>query len=190
MLSLPFVTVNDYLFLLREMSKVMQPLGRRGMYYLAAAVSDFFVPNQRTPQHKIQSGKGSLVIEMDQVPKVLKPMVQQWAPEGFVVSFKLETDMDLLLPKASAALRRYGHQIVIANDLNTRKEKVCFVTNGGVSQAVGGTAGGGEGDGIEGKWLELDRTRDGPDAEIEEKIVDELAVLHERWIEQGASEKR
>ncbi|PWN29002.1 phosphopantothenate--cysteine ligase-like protein [Jaminaea rosea] len=172
------------------MSKVMQPLGRRGMYYLAAAVSDFFVPNQRTPQHKIQSGKGSLVIEMDQVPKVLKPMVQQWAPEGFVVSFKLETDMDLLLPKASAALRRYGHQIVIANDLNTRKEKVCFVTNGGVSQAADGTAGGGEGDGIEGKWLELDRKRDGPDAEIEEKIVDELAVLHERWIEQGASGKR
>lgn len=48
LLRLPFVTVNDYLFLLREMSQVMQPLGRRGMYYLAAAVSDFFVPNQRT----------------------------------------------------------------------------------------------------------------------------------------------
>lgn len=41
------------------------------------------------PQHKIQSGKGSLVIEMDQVPKVLRPMVQDWAPEGYVVSFKV-----------------------------------------------------------------------------------------------------
>lgn len=48
LLRLPFVTVNDYLFMLRELSKVMQPLGRSGMYYLAAAVSDFFVPNQRT----------------------------------------------------------------------------------------------------------------------------------------------
>lgn len=48
LLRLPFVTVNDYLFLLREMSHVMEPLGRFGMYYLAAAVSDFFVPNQRT----------------------------------------------------------------------------------------------------------------------------------------------
>lgn len=48
LLRLPFVTVNDYLFLLREMSRVMEPLGRQGMYYLAAAVSDFFVPNQRT----------------------------------------------------------------------------------------------------------------------------------------------
>lgn len=48
LLNLHFVTVNDYLFLLREMSHAMQPLGRMGLYYLAAAVSDFFVPSQRT----------------------------------------------------------------------------------------------------------------------------------------------
>ena len=40
-------------------------------------------------EHKIQSGKGSLVVEMDQVPKILKPMVDEWSPEGFVVSFKV-----------------------------------------------------------------------------------------------------
>ena len=40
-------------------------------------------------EHKIQSGKGSLVIEMDQVPKILKPMVDEWTPEGFIVSFKV-----------------------------------------------------------------------------------------------------
>ena len=40
-------------------------------------------------EHKIQSGKGSLVLEMDQVPKILKPMVDEWTPEGFVVSFKV-----------------------------------------------------------------------------------------------------
>lgn len=40
-------------------------------------------------EHKIQSGKGSLVIEMDQVPKVLKTMVDEWSNEGFVVSFKV-----------------------------------------------------------------------------------------------------
>lgn len=48
LLRLPFVTVTDYLFMLRELSKTMQPLGRRGMYYLAAAVSDFYVPSQKT----------------------------------------------------------------------------------------------------------------------------------------------
>ena len=40
-------------------------------------------------EHKIQSGKGSLVLEMDQVPKILKPMVDEWTPEGFIVSFKV-----------------------------------------------------------------------------------------------------
>jgi hypothetical protein len=39
--------------------------------------------------HKIQSGKGSLHIEMDQVPKILKPMVDEWTPGGFIVSFKV-----------------------------------------------------------------------------------------------------
>lgn len=28
---------------------------------------------------------------MDQVPKVLKPLVQEWIPEGYIVSFKVRT---------------------------------------------------------------------------------------------------
>ena len=39
--------------------------------------------------HKIQSGKGSLHIEMDQVLKILKPLVDEWTREGFIVSFKV-----------------------------------------------------------------------------------------------------
>jgi phosphopantothenate-cysteine ligase len=50
-----FVTVFDYLFLLRGIAQVIgrmrDPQGasiaRRSMYYLAAAVSDFFVPQQK-----------------------------------------------------------------------------------------------------------------------------------------------
>lgn len=53
--SIPFTTVDDYLFFLKGVSRVMgtakdkegNALGRRGMYYLAAAVSDFFIPSQR-----------------------------------------------------------------------------------------------------------------------------------------------
>jgi len=106
MLTLNFVTVNDYLWLLRAVSKELSVLGKEAMYYLAAAVSDFFLPRQKMvfyfpfwlvqtlltlPQsvHKIQSGKGSLHIEMDQVPKILKPMVAEWTRQGFVVSFKV-----------------------------------------------------------------------------------------------------
>lgn len=39
-----FVTVNEYLWLLRAVAKEMNILGRNAMYYLAAAVSDFFLP--------------------------------------------------------------------------------------------------------------------------------------------------
>jgi len=53
--SIPFVSIDEYLFLLRGISRVMgqtkdkegKEVGRRGMYYLAAAVSDFFIPHTR-----------------------------------------------------------------------------------------------------------------------------------------------
>ncbi|KAH9960683.1 DNA/pantothenate metabolism flavoprotein [Russula dissimulans] len=88
--TLTFVTVNDYLWLLRAVSQELSVLGRNALYYLAAAVSDFFLPRQKMSEHKIQSGKGSLLIEMDQVPKILKPLVDEWTPDGFIVSFKVQ----------------------------------------------------------------------------------------------------
>jgi phosphopantothenate-cysteine ligase len=106
--TLTFVTVNDYLWLLRAVSQELSiSLKRKAMFYLAAAVSDFFLPRQKMvkiffcvefvsflrqyvqSEHKIQSGKGSLLIEMDQVPKILKPMVDEWTKGGFIVSFKV-----------------------------------------------------------------------------------------------------
>ena len=47
LLTLTFITINDYLWLLRGVSKEMAILGRGAMYYLAAAVSDFFVPTHK-----------------------------------------------------------------------------------------------------------------------------------------------
>lgn len=44
LLLLPFVSISDYLHELRSIARLMRPLGPRGLLYLAAAVSDFFVP--------------------------------------------------------------------------------------------------------------------------------------------------
>ncbi|KAH7887023.1 DNA/pantothenate metabolism flavoprotein [Phlebopus sp. FC_14] len=188
--TLTFVTVNEYLFLLRSVSKEMNRLGRKAMYYLAAAVSDFFLPRQKLSEHKIQSGKGSLHIEMDQVPKILKPMVAEWAPGGFVVSFKLETDETLLIPKARQALERYGHQVVIGNDLHHRKHRVVLVSR---RPFVGNVKSGP--DGISnGKYEEYcidisSSAASDNNLEIEEYIVDVLVRCHEAWIgEQGNEE--
>ena len=57
LLLLPFTTVNEYLWDLRALATLMQPLGANGLFYLAAAVSDFFVPAQRMVEHKIQSSE-------------------------------------------------------------------------------------------------------------------------------------
>ncbi|KAL2020975.1 hypothetical protein VTK56DRAFT_7749 [Thermocarpiscus australiensis] len=55
LLVLPFVSISDYLHELRSVARLMRPLGPRGLLYLAAAVSDFFVPPERMSEHKIQS---------------------------------------------------------------------------------------------------------------------------------------
>ncbi|KAK0615755.1 DNA/pantothenate metabolism flavoprotein [Bombardia bombarda] len=55
LLVLPFVNISDYLHELRSIARLMSPLGPQGLFYLAAAVSDFFVPPDRMSEHKIQS---------------------------------------------------------------------------------------------------------------------------------------
>ncbi|EGO03721.1 hypothetical protein SERLA73DRAFT_165324 [Serpula lacrymans var. lacrymans S7.3] len=208
--TLTFVTVNDYLWLLRAVSQEMSILRRNAMYYLAAAVSDFFLPRQKMSEHKIQSGKGSLHIEMDQVPKVLKPMVAEWTREGYIVSFKLETDLSLLIPKARQALQRYGHQVVIGNDLHHRKHRVVLVYPSSLSPtSISSPAstpcfnhvplsnlpdgtGSVEIDGILAdtsagqyteSWIEIDPSLAASGTkEIEEDIISELLRRHQSWV--------
>ncbi|TEB34410.1 phosphopantothenate-cysteine ligase [Coprinellus micaceus] len=185
--TLTFVTVDDYLWLLRAVSQEMSILGRRAMFYLAAAVSDFFLPRQRMSEHKIQSEKGRLQIEMDQVPKILKPLVDEWTKEGYIVSFKLETDDNLLIPKARAALERYGHQVVIGNDLHRRKYEVVFISRKEKTSESTTTADMNSGD-FQEYWLRIaiPDTSGGVSPhkvkEIEEDIVAELGKRHASWI--------
>jgi hypothetical protein len=95
----------------------------RVMFYLAAAVSDFYVPWPELPEHKIQSGGGGLNLQLQQVPKCLGLLRNNWAPGAFYVSFKLETDEQLLLEKSKASINNYGVHCVVANELHTRTER-------------------------------------------------------------------
>ena len=79
LLALPFTAVSEYLALLREASCALAPAGARAMVCLAAAVSDFYVPDDALPEHKIQSAAGggdtaadgSLTLQLQPVPKML-----------------------------------------------------------------------------------------------------------------------
>lgn len=83
---------------------------------------------------------------------------------------QLETDVNLLVPKARQALNRYGHQVVIGNMLNTRKQTVTFITQNTE------------------KVLSLTQQDLQSDVEIESLIIPQLARIHEHWIESGNTE--
>ncbi|KAK8178182.1 DNA/pantothenate metabolism flavoprotein, partial [Phyllosticta paracitricarpa] len=148
LLILSFVSITDYLWELREVAKLMRPLGANALFYLAAAVSDFFVPKDRMVEHKIQSAEEfsstttgdaqqsngpakpppaartqgkSLIIDLEPVPKFLKQLVDGWAPDAMIVSFKLETDPAMLVRKAVYALHRYHHHL---RTTRTRKVRI------------------------------------------------------------------
>jgi phosphopantothenate-cysteine ligase len=168
MLFVPFTTVNQYLFTLRLISLELKPVHSTCLFFLAAAVSDFFLPTSKVAEHKIQSqgGGGKLVVDLDPVPKFLKRLVEEWAPNAMIVSFKLETDEKLLLFKARQALTRYSHQLVIGNLLQTRKREVVFVTTD---------------DAIDYTISEEEEARG---VEIESVIIPKVIDAHTTWISQ------
>jgi len=244
LLLLPFVTITDYLYELRAISTLMRPLGPAGLLYLAAAVSDFYIPPERMAEHKIQSTdladlasraapgpivdapaeeeldeeeefdnfdsspsrpprSKRLVVDLDPVPKFLKNLKDGWCPDGFVVSFKLETDPAILVLKARRALERYQHHVVIGNLLSTRKWEVVFVSSyqadswvrvptGRRKKSISGVEGlVGSADkewdathGIDPRRMALGE----PEVEIESLIIPVLQELHTKHIQ--AYEKR
>ncbi|KAF2747460.1 phosphopantothenate-cysteine ligase-like protein [Sporormia fimetaria CBS 119925] len=230
LLILSFVTISEYLWNLREVAQLMRPLGSSAMFYLAAAVSDFFVPHDRMVEHKIQSNeefsqsslipptaavdttKGSairthgksLIIDLEPVPKFLKQLVDGWAPDAMIVSFKLETDPAMLVKKAKYALKKYSHHLVIGNLLMTRKWEVVFISEldgekwirvprnrrtkslSGVESLVGAADPTAPKQENEQSVQPLTSKPQGePAVEIESIIIPEVADLHTRLIERA-----
>jgi phosphopantothenate-cysteine ligase len=131
LLRLPFVSINEYLYSLRAVSQALSPVSGRGMLYLGAAVSDFYIPPAKMATHKIQSSIGSLDIHLEGVPKLLGMLGEWTGGKTFVVSFKLETDEKILVQKAVGAITKYGVACVVANLLHTRYQSVKLVSSAG-----------------------------------------------------------
>lgn len=219
LLLLSFTTVTEYLWELKEIAISMNPLGRTALLYLAAAVSDFFVPKDRLAEHKIQSSETAhqdktdgenwehreathapskkLVIDLDPVPKFLKSLVDGWAPQAMIVSFKLETDPSILIRKAQMAIDRYSHHLVIGNLLSTRKWEVVFIAPNvpeywirvpmhrrikSMSAASGGLQRPTLASLSQAGEPKDDTSAEEPELEIESLIVPEVARMHEEFI--------
>lgn len=105
------------------------------------------------------------------VPKILSPLVKDWAPQAFVTSFKLETDASILLDKARRALDTYRHQAVVANVLDSRRGYVVVVTPETQAELI----------------LSEEDVKN--EVEIEERIVSNLTSEHSKFMTQAASAK-
>jgi phosphopantothenate-cysteine ligase len=70
--------------------------------------------------------------------------------------------MNLLIPKAKAALTRYGHHLVIANELHTRKTSVLLIDRDGEIEEI--------------------KNDEHVGYEIEEQMVHRLVHRHLDWI--------
>ncbi|CAL2036988.1 unnamed protein product [Caenorhabditis brenneri] len=162
-LYIPFKTFDQYMTRLEQICIHLNPLGSRAMVYLAAAVSDFVVTE--LPTHKIASNS-EFNLELSVAPKVIEKVVNSFVPKAFIVSFKLETDESKLIPKAKAALSKYGHQLVIANMLATRKQKVTLVRK----------------DTEDSEEIVLPVSQSNQ-TEIESIIIDRVSALHQEFID-------
>ena len=63
LLVVNFVTLNEYLTLLKLICSTLSRVGRKALIYLAAAVSDFFIPSEDMSEHKLQSSDGPLSLK-------------------------------------------------------------------------------------------------------------------------------
>jgi len=75
--------------------------------------------------HKIQSSSG-LQLHLSQVPKMLRTLTLEWALKSYVISFKLETNENILFDKSWKAICNYRVNLVVANVLSTRTN-VCYL---------------------------------------------------------------
>ena len=122
-------------------------------------------------EHKIQSsGTGSTVddsgclnLKLFPVPKKLSS-ISKWCPSAFVVSFKLETDENILKEKCIRSIEKYGVDVVVGNILGSRKD-ACVLYGKGDHVGLNIRAAG--------------------DREVEEELVSILIERHFHYISEG-----
>lgn len=155
-----FETIQEYLLLLKILGVALRPLKKNALILAAAAVSDFYLPISKMNEHKIQSRNyDSLELKLEQTPKMLKPLKDEWSPDAYLVSFKLETDANILDSKIQSALKNYKMHLVIGNLLQNYQDKVYVVD--------------------ENSKLEIERKEN--EKNLEPKLISEVVKRHEKY---------
>lgn len=127
---IPYTTLEDYLSKLYPLCERIKEFNKHAFVYLAAAISDFYIPEKDLSEHKIQSrddkgsAKQTLEITLYPAPKDLFKIKTEINKFCFLITFKLETDVEILEKKALASLNKSKSNIVVANILNNRYNEI------------------------------------------------------------------
>lgn len=177
LMQVQFTTLVEYLFYLLELCSALEDAKRKALIYLAAAVSDFYLPQKEMAVHKIQSREGPLLLRLQPTPKALG-YLKGVCPKAFWISFKLETDHKLLESKARGAIAKYGMDCVVANMLQSYKEKCFLIMQNTEAIPIR-------------KPIEKDKgTLDqGTMKELESLIIQELSRRHQQFVGEGDPEE-
>lgn len=205
--TIPFTTIEEYIALLQLITEAMDQCQSLGLIYLAAAVSDFYIPDEDKAVHKIQSRSyrleqnnrddamimngndmketsifmdktdNTLSLTLKPVPKVIKTLRDKWSPHAFCVSFKLETDETILRQKVTQALEKYDVHLIVGNVLDTRHTKVSLFQRKYDCSDTGNS--------IELESTEVTKTNpndDSDDDDLEENIISHVVEKHFEYI--------
>jgi len=190
LLTIGFTTIFDYLFLLRVACETLAAAGASGLILLAAAVSDFYVPESEMATEKIQSrALDGLTVQLRNVPKLLGA-VREWAPDAFVLSFKLETNPNILLAKAAGALKKYKVDAVCSNVLETIRDWVTIIEPDPAAQSIIISAeaiSGDESEPIEVHGVRSHRLPRGDARSVDVPLIHEVVKLHRSKMDTAGS---
>lgn len=160
LLSIPYITISDYVYYLFLCLLILNSYQSNVLLYMAAAVSDFYLPKACLSEHKLSSSSLSqLQVTLQPMPKLLYSC-GRICPNAMLIPFKLETNEQILLEKAQKSLSTYHAHLVIANELHSRNYRVLMVTS------------------TKAEWISVMNEDDA----IEEHIVSVINRLHEEFI--------
>ncbi|CAD8083793.1 unnamed protein product [Paramecium sonneborni] len=144
--EISYVSVMEYLYFILKAMEIFKELKLQLIVYLASAVSDYYIPKQMMAQHKIQA-QDKLNLELMPVPKILG-LIREIYQEATIISFKLETDQEILNKKILESMKKYNLEYCVGNLLQNRRDQIVIFNKG--------------------QFIEIQRHKD----EIEEQIIE------------------
>eukprot|EP01127_Copromyxa_protea_P012064 TRINITY_DN3104_c0_g1_i2.p1 TRINITY_DN3104_c0_g1~~TRINITY_DN3104_c0_g1_i2.p1 ORF type:complete len:318 (-),score=64.80 TRINITY_DN3104_c0_g1_i2:55-1008(-) len=167
-IHIEFSTIFDYFFWMKRISEILCEFDEsRALFYSSAAVSDFY--RRDMAEHKIQS-TGPLKLDLEVVPKLIPLMKPFFLPRAMIITFKLETNIDILDDKVGIHLYKYGADLVIGNILGEHSLRVYFCQRD-----------------TEKLKMEISEEEKRAGAELEKQMIEEVAKRHDIWLKSQSS---